>query len=601
MDIILHKDSSNLFDIFQQRVSRTADDIAYLQYSNKKKKWQEFTWQNVRDECFRWQIAFENENLVQGDKVAIMLNNCLEWVLCDLAAQSLGLVTVPLYMNDRADNVGYILQHAETKLLFLETPRQFESLGAIHQQLHALNRIVTINDAGKYGQIYNNVIPVQNWLNIDQKASYTSLTLPAIRPDALATIVYTSGTTGKPKGVMLSHKNIISNLYACLEIQEVYTQDRLLSFLPLSHMFERCVGFYLPIAAGASVAFSRSIAQLSNDLIEIRPSLMVSVPRIFEKVFSKINGQLKKESGFRQFLFKLTLKSGWLHHQYLQNQSNWSPLLLLHPLLDYLVAAKVRKKLGGKLRFTVCGGAALSEPIARFFIALGIPILQGYGLTETSPVISANRLPDNIPASVGKPLPGVEIKIADNDELLTRSNSVMMGYWKNAEATRQVLDNENWFHTGDKARIEHDRIVLTGRIKDIIVMSNGEKISPSDMELAISIHPLFDQVMVIGEARSFLAALVVLSEDGLNSYSQHSEKSLENSDISKDKALNRYVLDVIKQQIHDFPGYAKIRRIIVCSEPWTIDNNLMTPTLKIRRNLVEAHYAAEIENIYNDL
>jgi long-chain acyl-CoA synthetase len=265
--------------------------------------------------------------------------------------------------------------------------------------------------------------------------------------------------------------------------------------------------------------------------------------------------------------------------------------MLLWPLLEKVVASKMQEKLGGRLRFAISGGAALSEKISRLFIGLGIPIIQGYGLTETSPIISANPLADNLPSSVGLPLPGVEVKIGDDDELLTRSPSVMLGYWNNEEATREIIDADGWLHTGDKACIKDNHIFITGRIKEIIVLSNGEKISPSDMEMSIVLDPLFEQAMVLGEGRPFLSALVVLDHNACK------KNKIKPSDTPETQQV---VLRQIAKRIENFPGYAKIPKAAVIPEPWSVENGLMTPTLKIRRQLIVEKYKEKISALYEE-
>ena len=383
---------------------------------------------------------------------------------------------------------------------------------------------------------------------------------------------------------------------------EVYETDRFLSFLPLSHMLERSIGFYLPLVTGSSVAFSRSIPQLANDLLQIKPTIMVSVPRIFERVYAKIQDKLASESPVKRFIFNTAINLGWRKFEYEQGDKGWSPSLLFYSVLDNMVGKKVRDQLGGQLRFTVCGGAALSEQIAKFFIGLGIPILQGYGLTETSPVISVNKLSANKPASVGMPMTGIEVRVGDNDELLTRSDSVMLGYWNNQQATDDMIDSEGWLHTGDKVSIRDGHIFITGRIKEIIVLGNGEKIPPSDMELAISLDPMIEQVMVVGEGRPFLSALLVLNEAALESYMSFNHIAADSSwNPGEDKNLNKKLLSTIKQTLRDFPGYAKIRRIVICPEPWSTENGLLTPTLKMKRQLIEDRFKAQIQQAYDSL
>jgi long-chain acyl-CoA synthetase len=421
-----------------------------------------------------------------------------------------------------------------------------------------------------------------------------------IDPDALATIVYTSGTTGRPKGVMLSHTNILSNTEASSRCADLYTDDLLLSFLPLSHMFERTGGYYLPMMGGAAVAYSRSIQLLADDLAAVKPTVLMSVPRIYERVYARIQGQLKGKSPFARRLFRLAIDVGWQRFERRQGRAPWNWRLLLWPLLERLVARKILERLGGRMRIAICGGAALPPGVARLFIGLGLDVLQGYGLTESSPVIAVNRVDDNVPASIGRPLPGVEVEIGDNDELLARGPNVMLGYWNNAQATAAVLDAEGWLHTGDKARFdEAGHLYIVGRIKDIIVMGNGEKVPPNDMEQAIALDPIFEQVMVIGEGRPFLSALVVLSREHAGDLLQHCGHSVKQlGDAVRDPCVEKAVLRRIAEQVREFPGYARVRQVVISETIWSVDNGLLTPTLKMKRQQIEGRFEQDIERLY---
>jgi long-chain acyl-CoA synthetase len=346
------------------------------------------------------------------------------------------------------------------------------------------------------------------------------------------------------------------------------------------------------------VAYARSIAQLGEDLLNIQPTVMIAVPRIFEKVFARIQGQMSKQSGLKRALFKMTTGIGWRRFERQQQRASWHPGLLAWPLLEKLVAGKVTAKLGGRLRMAVSGGAALSLPIAKTFIGLGVPILQGYGLTETSPVISVNVPEDNEPGSVGIPLNGVEVRIGESDELLVKTPGMMQGYWNNHAATADMIDADGWLHTGDQARIENGHIYITGRIKDILVLSNGEKVPPMDMELAISLSSLIDQALVIGEGQSFLSAILVLNPDEWPGFSKGHGLDANDENSLRNEKLMASLIREIRGNLKDFPGYAKVRRVILTLEPWTIDNSLLTPTLKIKRARVLEKYADEISALY---
>ncbi|MDX1698530.1 MAG: AMP-binding protein, partial [Thiohalobacterales bacterium] len=370
------------------------------------------------------------------------------------------------------------------------------------------------------------------------------------------------------------------------------------SFLPLSHTLERTAGYYLPVMSGSGVAYARSILQLAEDLLNIRPTVMIAVPRIFERVFARIQGQMAKQSRLKRTLFNLTTEVGWHRFQRQQHKVSWHPKLLLWPLLRRLVAGKVTGKLGGRLRLAVSGGAALSLPVAKTFIGLGVPILQGYGLTETSPVISVNLPEDNDPDSVGVPLRGIEVRIGENDELLTKTPGMMQGYWNNHVATREVIDPDGWLHTGDQARIENGHIYITGRIKDILVMSNGEKIPPMDMELAITLLPEVDQALVIGEGESFLSAILVLNPQEWPPLAKRFGLDPDGEEALVSQKLHAHLIKGIRGTLKDFPGYAKIRRLILTIDPWTVDNGLLTPTLKVKRAKVLDRFEDRIGAVY---
>ncbi|MES9988463.1 MAG: long-chain fatty acid--CoA ligase [Candidatus Thiodiazotropha endolucinida] len=586
IDYIQLKDADTIGAVFQERVKRSPDTTAYIQYDEEREVWQETSWSEMAQLVARWQAAFRNENLRPGDRVAIMLRNCREWAIFDLAAQCLGLITVPLYTNDRPENIGYILQDAGIRLLLLENNEQWQELQQIRNQLAGLNRIVSLHKVEPMG-LQPHLVSIEEWLP-DQ--TNDGLQVIDVASKDLATIVYTSGTTGRSKGVMLSHHNILWDIESGVKVIDIYTTDTFLSFLPLSHTLERTVGYYLALMAGAATAYARSIPQLAEDLETIKPTILVSVPRIFERVYAKIQDKLESDSAIARGIFNLAVETGWTHFEFQQGRSSWSPKLWLWPLLEKIVARKIQDKLGGRLRIAVSGGAPLSPDIARVFIGLGVPILQGYGLTETSPIISANTHENNFPASVGRPFPGIEVKINEHEELLCRAPNVMMGYWNNRNATSEVIDADGWFHTGDKAKIEDDYIFITGRLKEIIVMANGEKVPPADMEMCIAMDSLFDQVLVLGESKPYLSAIVVLNPE-------HAQiLGLNPGNISEQQMQE--LLARINNHLDNFPGYAKIIRVTVLGEPWSVENGLITPTLKLKRKNILERYAKEYDEMY---
>ena len=352
---------------------------------------------------------------------------------------------------------------------------------------------------------------------------------------------------------------------------------------------------------GSKVSYARSVSQLADDLKSVRPTILIAVPRIFERVYTRLGEQLQKQGGIASALFSLAVDTGWRRFGYQQGRRRWSLRLLLWPVLERLVARKVLDRLGGRLRIAVSGGAALCEDVARVFIGLGLPIVQGYGLTETSPVVTVNPLEANVPASVGLPIRNVQVRIGADRELLVNGPGVMLGYWNDHKATAQAIDPEGWLHTGDQARIDDSgHVFITGRIKDILVLSNGEKIPPGDMEMAIALDPLFEQVMVVGESRPYLSALIVVDGDHWAGFAQEVGLDPFNAESLNDEKLHRAVLRRVRQALKHFPGYAKIRRVHLSLEPWTIENGLITPTLKVKRPMVLIHHAEEVEALYGE-
>jgi long-chain acyl-CoA synthetase len=596
-DIISTEIAGTLDGLMAQRVRRTPDNVAYRHFDNDSKAWCDTRWGEVGKQIARWRSALAAENLLPGERVAVHLRNSKEWVYFDQAALACGLVIVPLYTDDRPDNIAYIMSDSAVKVLLVQDAAVWSRLGPALAGQDDLQRVLILSSArASPGEVLadERVRFVSDWL----PDSAVAVERRDADPHALASIVYTSGTTGRPKGVMLTHYNMLSIAHSALTMIDVYQEDLFLSFLPLSHTLERTAGYYLPVMSGSAVAYARSVLQLADDLQNIRPTVMIAVPRIFERVFARIQGQLEKQSGLKRELFNLTTSVGWHRFEYQQHRAAWHPQLLLWPLLNKLVAQKVTAKLGGRLRLAVSGGAALSKSVARIFIGLGVPILQGYGLTETSPVISVNVQDDNEPGSVGLPLNGVQTRIGEQQELLVKTPGMMQGYWNNHAATRDIIDAEGWLHTGDQARIENGHVYITGRIKDILVMSNGEKVPPMDMELAISLVPAIEQVLVIGEGESYLAAVAVLAADEWPALAKHLSLDADAPDSLRNEKLHAALLKNIKVCLKDFPGYAKIRRLILTLEPWTVDNGLLTPTLKVKRARVMEKFSSDISALY---
>ncbi|HFD12969.1 MAG TPA: long-chain fatty acid--CoA ligase [Crenotrichaceae bacterium] len=586
--------SLTLPGLFRERVKRNPDVVAYRQYEPAGKFWRDYTWQQTADEIARWQYALDQSNLKTGERVAIMLHNCREWVIFEQAALGLGLVVVPLFHHDSAENAAYILNHANVRVLLIKGNETWTELVTEASQLSQILTIISLDPVSAMND--SRLVCLADWL---PEGKHELQHIDG-HPEGLATIVYTSGTTGKPKGVMLSHQNILFDVEAGLNAVEIRSDDLFLSFLPLSHMFERAVGYYLPMMAGACVAYSRGIKHLSDDLKILQPSLFASVPRIFERIYQQLQEQLSQKPGIVQWLFQQTVETGWYRFQYQQHQVGWHPKLLVWPLYERLVAKPFRQQLGGNIRVSLSGGAALACPISKVFLSLGVAVIQGYGLTETSPLVSVNRLDNNDPASVGTALPGIEVLQSEHNELLVRGPNIMLGYWNNRKATSEIIDSEGWLHTGDIVEIREQRLYITGRIKEIIVLSTGEKLSPSDMEAAAMLDPCFNQVMIYGEAKPYPVALIVLNRKHWQlAAKQHGlDQTSWNNKMLQDPAVEKVLLEILSHKLDRFPGYARIKRVSATFSQWTVENAMLTPTLKIRRSKIEQSMQEQLTRLY---
>ncbi|MGE5154784.1 MAG: AMP-dependent synthetase/ligase, partial [Bdellovibrio bacteriovorus] len=478
--------------------------------------------------------------------------------------------------------------------LLLEGPERLAELDPIAPTLAALHRVLLLEPPGER-DLPANGTSVDRWLPLGAVPPRDRVS----DPGALATIVYTSGTTGPAKGVMLTHGNLLWNASACLSLVPARGGDRFLSFLPLSHTLERTAGYYLPMMAGTEVVYARSIPQLSEDLRTQRPTVLIAVPRIFERIHAKLREGLAQTGALRRWLFAAAIAAGWAQFEHRQGRAPWRPALLLAPWLDRLVGARLRARLGGRLRVAVCGGAPLAPEIGRTFVGLGVPLVQGYGLTEASPVISVNTLEDNIPASVGLPLPQVEWRIGPQDELLVRSPGVMRGYWGQPQATAAAIDPEGWLHTGDQAREARGHLYITGRIKEILVLATGEKVAPADLEAAILGDGLFNQVLVIGEGRPFLAALAVPEPESYAAWAVAAGLPTKPDPVRRDPRIEQALVWRINRLLQGFPASAKIQRLALVGQPWSIEAGLMTPTLKLKRALILAQHRDQVAALYD--
>ncbi len=597
-DPIRSEQAQTLHGLFLRRCERTPGREAYRQYETAAGQWRSYTWRDMRSLVARWQSALAREGFAPGERVAVLLQNSVEWVCLDQAAQALGLVVVPLYATDSPENIAYILGDSGARLLLVGEIGQWQALAPLRAQFPQLARTLCVSACAEAPAAAGVRLSfLADWL----PDTAAALSVHAAAADALATIVYTSGTTGRPKGVMLSHRNILWNVAAVLQLIPGYIEDLYLSFLPLSHSFERSVGYYLPMVTGSSVAFARSVQDLAEDLLVIRPTMLVSVPRIYERVYAKLQQALERKGAPAKALFRWAQAIGWRRFEAAQQRGAAPGLLaqMLWPLLRRSVADPILARLGGRLRIAMSGGAPLSPRLARCFIGLGLPLLQGYGLTEAAPIVTANTPENNVPESVGVALPGIELRLGAKNELLVRGPNVMLGYWNDAQKTRETVDEQGWLRTGDVARIDGGgRVYIVGRLKEILVMSTGEKVPPNDLELAIAADPLFDQALVVGEGKPYLAALIVLNPEAWNEFARALALDPADAQSTTAPTVLQSVRERVGELLHGFPAHARVRELWLTLEPWTVENGLITPTMKLKRAQLERRYAGEIRRLY---
>jgi len=592
-NIVAAGQAGTLWGLFCECVGRCPNGIAYRVYNPVSENWCDHTWHTIAARVDRFRAALAQEELKAGDRVAILLPNGIDWVCLDMAAHASGLVVVGLYPQDNAARNAYILGHSEARLVLLDNETRRQSLWPLRSEFPSLQRM-WIRDVGAGSAVPTSDPIVSKLADVLANASEPPLPHPAA-PSDLASLVYTSGTTGRPKGVMLSHFALLWNAQASAAITPLRRDDVFLSVLPLAHAFERTVGYYLPMTVGCTVAYARSAQNLRDDFIAVRPTVMLGVPLLYERMSAAIRtnvaGSLAKRT-----LLRIAAFLGWRRFEAAQHRA--SPgfaARLLGPILKRYVAIPVLVAFGGRLRVAVSGGAPLDQDVARLLISLGLPLVEGYGLTEAAPVIAANSLDDNLPGSVGRPLQGVEVKLTPEGELLVRSPSMMTGYWKDDGATARTLDPMGWLSTGDAAELKDGRIFIRARLREMIVLSIGEKVNPNTVEAELTRDGLFKQAVVIGDRRPFLVAVIVLNADAWKSFAAEKglDPGLPNHALSKIELLAR-----VTPLLTALPRYAQVRALHLTLELWTIEAGLLTPTLKVKRDVVQRMFAQEIDALY---
>jgi len=547
--------------------------------------WKQWSRITVQQAVLRVAAWLEKQGVQSGDRVGILGHNCPEWLIADFAILRIGAVTVPAYFTDSSEAVQYIFDDADCSLLLVEEGAQQEKLQGYDKPM-----MVFHGETDSLAAIARD----DAWDGCLQAGCPNR--------DDLATLIYTSGTTGHPKGVMLTHGNILSDVWAGLGGVPIFDDDLFLSFLPVSHAFERTIGQFLPLACGSEIAYAEDVSTLMRDMPEVQPTVMISVPRLYERIYEGAHAKMEY-SVVKRFLFKQAQSLGIQRFVLRKKGEDLHGLkAILWKCLDAIVNAKLRAKMGGKLRVFISGGAALSPRIANFLLAADIVVLSGYGLSEASPVLTVNVASNIKPDSVGPALPGVALKRAVDGELLVKGDMIMQGYWKKNMETKEVLDDDGWLHTGDIVEIDADGYVfIVDRKKEIMVLANGENVPPALVEQHLTHDPCVEQAMVVGEGQAWLSALLVVNAEQLAMRwraKKHVEYDLLPDGWRDNSALKGWLKKRMQHELSDLASYMQVRKFTIVSEEWTQLNGCLTPTLKLKRRYIRSLHGKEIEAFY---
>jgi long-chain acyl-CoA synthetase len=566
-------------------------------------QWRTLSHKEVEQRVTRLAAALSAMGIQRGDRVALLSENRPEWAISDYACLCLGATDAPLYPTLPPNQIAYILNDCGAKAVLVSSQDQLGKILEIRPDVPTLEHVIVFDEGASGDGVRGFAEVLEQGRQEIESGRFTDLRerALAVGRDDLATLIYTSGTTGNPKGVMLTHYNLASNVASVQEHGILSTSppiqagDIALSFLPLSHVFERMVDYFL-WDLGVSIAYAESIEKVADNLGEVRPHVMVSVPRVFEKIYNKVMGA----TGIKAMLVSWAKGVGEAAaDEKLAGREPSGGFQLT--LADMLVFSKLRDRTGGRIKAFVSGGAPLSGEVARFFFAAGLPIYEGYGLTETSPVLTANKPGQTRLGTVGTVVPGVEVRIADSGEIITRGPNIMKGYWNNPDATTEVIDDEGWFHTGDVGEFDKDGFLrITDRIKNIIVTAGGKNLAPAPIENEAALSPYVAQVVMIGDKRPFPVLLVVPDFENLTAWAK--EKGLDTSDRARlvaDPQVVQLMDSETRGRLQSLARYEMPKKIAVVAEELTIESGMLTPTMKVKRRIVEERYQDVIERMYS--
>lgn len=569
-------------------------------------KWNDISYDQLYEETVSFSCGLASLGVKKEDKVAIIAENRPEWVFSDFGILALGAIDVPLYPISTSESIEYILNNSESVGIIVSNKFQLNKVLKIRNSCKSLKFIIVMNnhdktsDKGVYS--FGEVQEMGKQFSREHPKHFND-SIEMINENQLCTIIYTSGTTGEPKGVMLTHKNIISNIKSAHEIFVIDDKDIFLSFLPLCHIFERMAGYYTAFSAGSVIAYAESIEKIANNMEDIKPTIMTAVPRLFERMYSKIKKNVENQPDKKQKIFNWGIEIG-KELCIAKKSGNPVPLFLnlKYKLADKLVFTKLRQKTGGRLRFFISGGAALARELGIFFEAAGILIIEGYGLTESSPVIAANRLNDYKFGTVGKPMPGVEIKIAKDGEILAYGPNIMQGYYKNKKETEETI-KDGWLHTGDIGVFDAEGfLIITDRKKHLFKTTGGKYIAPTPIENMFLASKYIDQFILIGDRRMFLSALIVPDYEALKEYADANRIQY---NTLEELVEMKQIYELLDKELGQFQkklaNFERVRKFAILEKPFTIETGELTPSLKVKRKVIEERYKDLIEDMYKGM
>ncbi|MDH3976483.1 MAG: long-chain fatty acid--CoA ligase [Deltaproteobacteria bacterium] len=591
----------NIPQLFFSKAAELEDKKALIWKEPASGRWLSLSWNSFARQVSSLTAHLLSQAFEKGERVALLSENRPQWAIADLAILAAGGINVPLYFTSTSNQIEHIIRDSGARRMIVSTCDQLEKV-LNSKCMDDIHEIILFDKT-------NRALPGKVKFLTDILDSHSAEDHDLIKERInetgahhTASILYTSGTTGPPKGVVLSHNNFISNANASAEVINVTGNDLLLSFLPLSHAFERTAGYYVPLFMGASIAYAESVDKIAANMLEIKPTIMLGVPRFYEKTYAAVREKIDSLSPFKKQIFQWSLAVGQACSERELNKEQLSPFLKLkRSIAGKLVFKPLKEGLGGRIRFFVSGGAPLSKDITAFFEAAGIVILEGYGLTETSPVITCNRLEWRKRGSVGRALPGLEVKIKTDGEVITRGPHVMQGYFNKPEKTREVI-REGWFYTGDIGEIDEDGfLTITDRKKDIIVTSGGKNVAPQTIETALVSNPLISQVMVYGDRKKYITALIVPDFAKLEELAKREKISHESLEAlcGNEKIIHIY-LQITQKVLKNFAPFEQVKKVLLAGEEFSMAKGEITPTLKVKRKALIEKYGKHLDVLYDE-